>query len=240
MQETDIGSKLCRERENKGLTFEKVSDDLKIQKRYLEALEKGNFDILPGEVYVRAFIKTYADYLGLKGRDVLEEYKNIKKTTTHIEPEFLMHHPKIRDKRKRLPVIEFTREVKLGILVVLALILLVVMVLGIRSCAMMPRSPDMGAMLESSNMPRLILSVETTGDCWFELTKDNEAPIKRQLAPGYRQEWTANEAFYVLIGDKNAVKITFNGKNIPVENLNGDNKVVALTLKREEKKKNGQ
>ncbi len=243
MQETDItdiGTRLSKERENKGLTFEKISDDLKIQKKYLEAIEKGNFDILPGEVYLKVFLKAYADYLGINGREILEEYKNIKRVPARIEHEFLMHHPKIRDKRKRFPVkFEFTREMKLGSLVLLGLILTIFIISGIRRCAAMPQRPGAGALLETSNMPRLILEADVTGDCWFEITKDNEAPVKRMLSAGFKGEWTANEAFYVLVGDKQKIKLTFNGKEYPIENLNGDNKVVTLTLKREENKIDG-
>jgi len=240
MQETDFGSKLRKERENKGISYEKACDDLKIQQRFLEAIEKGEFEALPGEVYLRAFIKTYADYLGLNGREAVEEYKGLKKPAPLVEPEFLMHHPKIRDRRRKFPVkIAITSEMKMGALILLGLILLVFLILGIRSCALMPRGPSVGMDLETSNMPRLILEADVTGDCWFEITKDNEAPIKRMLSAGFKGEWTANEAFYILVGDKGKMRITFNGKAVPLDKLNGDNKVVSLTLKREEKNKNG-
>lgn len=44
-------------------------------KRYLEAIERGNFDILPGKFYARAFIKEYAAAVGLDAKELLEEHK---------------------------------------------------------------------------------------------------------------------------------------------------------------------
>ncbi|UOY90721.1 DUF4115 domain-containing protein [Bacillus glycinifermentans] len=54
-------------------------DDLqaatKIQKRYLTALEEGNYDVIPGKFYVRAFIKQYAEAVGLNSEELFEEFK---------------------------------------------------------------------------------------------------------------------------------------------------------------------
>ncbi|OGF44311.1 MAG: hypothetical protein A2452_05825 [Candidatus Firestonebacteria bacterium RIFOXYC2_FULL_39_67] len=241
MQESDIGPKLLKEREYKGLSKEKVSDDLKIQGKYIEAIEKGNFDLLPGEVYVKAFLKTYGDYLGLNGGELVEEYKNWKKPTAVISPDIFIHHQKIRDKRKRIPVrFEITPEIKVGTLVVLFIILFVILVLMLKSCAGSANKTESSTKLESSTMPPLLLEVEVvTGDCWFEITKDSEAPIKGQYPKGYTRGYSANEAFYLKVGDKNNMKISFNGKPVPIGTFKDDNNVVSFTLKREDNKKNG-
>ncbi|MFH1074993.1 MAG: RodZ domain-containing protein [Candidatus Firestonebacteria bacterium] len=241
MQENDIGPKLLKEREYKGFSIEKVSDDLKIQGRYIEAIEKGNFDSLPGEVYVKAFLKTYGDYLGLNGRELVEEYKNLKKPAAVITPDIFIHHPKIRDKRKRLPVkFEITPEIKIGALAVLVLILFLVMILALKSCVSSAGKSESNANLETSTMPPLLLEAEVvTDDCWFEITKDSEAPVKGMYPKGYTREWSANEAFYIKVGNKNNMKFTFNGKHVPIETYKDDNNVVTFVLKREENKKNG-
>lgn len=48
----------------------------KIQKRHLVAIEEGNYDVLPGAFYARAFIKQYADAVGLNGEELLVEYQS--------------------------------------------------------------------------------------------------------------------------------------------------------------------
>lgn len=71
----EIGARLKEAREAKGLSLESLQETTKIQKRYLEAIEQGNFHILPGKFYARAFIKEYATAVGLDAKELLEEYK---------------------------------------------------------------------------------------------------------------------------------------------------------------------
>ena len=63
----DIGDKLRSAREAKGLSIEDIEKATKIQSRYLTAIEDDDFDKLPGDFYVRAFIRQYAQVVGLDG-----------------------------------------------------------------------------------------------------------------------------------------------------------------------------
>ena len=72
----EIGKILKETRIEKGYTLDDLQQTTKIQKRYLEAIEDGNTDILPGRFYARAFVKQYADNVGLDGEELLEEHLN--------------------------------------------------------------------------------------------------------------------------------------------------------------------
>ena len=52
-------------RESRGLDRARIERDTRIRERYLSALERGAYDELPGDVYARGFLRTYAKYLGL-------------------------------------------------------------------------------------------------------------------------------------------------------------------------------
>ena len=69
-----IGEKLRKAREAKGLSISDIEKTTKIQSRYLEAIENNEFDKLPGDFYVRAFIRQYAQIVGLDGKELLNEY----------------------------------------------------------------------------------------------------------------------------------------------------------------------
>ncbi|GEO78397.1 Xre-like DNA-binding protein [Companilactobacillus mindensis DSM 14500] len=71
----EIGQKLRNARIKKGYTIDDLQQITKIQKRYLIAIEEGQFDHLPGDFYVRAFIKQYSDAVGISSDELLEEYK---------------------------------------------------------------------------------------------------------------------------------------------------------------------
>ncbi|MFD1418375.1 helix-turn-helix domain-containing protein [Companilactobacillus keshanensis] len=72
----EIGQKLRNARIKKGYTIDDLQQVTKIQKRYLIAIEEGQFDHLPGDFYVRAFIKQYSDAVDISSDDLLEEYKS--------------------------------------------------------------------------------------------------------------------------------------------------------------------
>lgn len=70
----EIGEILKEARIEKGYTLDDLQQTTKIQKRYLQAIEVGNTEILPGRFYARAFVKQYADIVGLDGEQLLEEH----------------------------------------------------------------------------------------------------------------------------------------------------------------------
>ncbi len=70
-----MGSELKTEREKRGLTIQDIERETSIRSVYLEALEQGNYKVLPGEVYVKGFIRNYADFLGLNSERLVQEYR---------------------------------------------------------------------------------------------------------------------------------------------------------------------
>lgn len=72
---TELGTRLKEARLAKGYSLEDLQEMTKIQKRYLSGIEEGNYSMMPGPFYVRAFIKQYADAVGLNSDELLESYK---------------------------------------------------------------------------------------------------------------------------------------------------------------------
>ncbi|RYL95285.1 helix-turn-helix domain-containing protein [Sporolactobacillus sp. THM7-4] len=73
---SELGQTLKNAREEKGLSLDDLQEETKIQKRYLRAIEDGDFKQLPGEFYTRAFIKSYAESVGLNFSDLSNEFAN--------------------------------------------------------------------------------------------------------------------------------------------------------------------
>lgn len=71
---SELGLYLKEKREEQGLTLEELQKVTKIQKRYLVAIEEGNYDVLPGAFYARAFVKSYSEALGLDPDEVFHTY----------------------------------------------------------------------------------------------------------------------------------------------------------------------
>src|SRR2546429_5541853 len=70
---SSIGETLRREREKRNLGLEQISRELKISARFLEAIEGEQFEILPGGVFAKSFVRQYARFLGLDEEELAGE-----------------------------------------------------------------------------------------------------------------------------------------------------------------------
>jgi cytoskeleton protein RodZ len=81
----EIGTSLREARLRQGLDFPALEESTKIRSKYLRALEEERFDLLPAETYVKGFLRTYAEQLGLDGQLYVDEY-NSRYVTGEEEP----------------------------------------------------------------------------------------------------------------------------------------------------------
>ena len=71
----DIGTTLREARMRQRIDISEIESETKIRAKYLRALENEEWDLLPGPTFVKSFLRTYADALGLDGKLLIEEYK---------------------------------------------------------------------------------------------------------------------------------------------------------------------
>lgn len=79
-----IGTYLRQHREEKHLTLQQAAEQTGIREPYLAALEEGDFHKIPGDVFIRGFLRNYGNYLGLDGNGLVEAYR------TGSEPEKIL------------------------------------------------------------------------------------------------------------------------------------------------------
>lgn len=72
MSTHELGKALAQARTARGLTLLDVERDTRISSKYLQALEEGQLEVLPAPVYARAFMRTYAQYLGLNATSFVQ------------------------------------------------------------------------------------------------------------------------------------------------------------------------
>lgn len=72
----EIGTSLREARLRRQIDIVEAEQDTKIRSKYLAALESEDFDVLPGAVYTRGFLRTYASYLGLDSQLFIDEYNS--------------------------------------------------------------------------------------------------------------------------------------------------------------------
>lgn len=72
----EIGNSLREARLRQGLDFPEIEQRTKIRSKYLRALEEEQFDLLPGQTYVKGFLRSYSEYLGLDGQLYVDEFNS--------------------------------------------------------------------------------------------------------------------------------------------------------------------
>jgi len=118
---SELGTLLKTARQEKGLSLDDVQEQTKIRKRYLEALEEGDFNVLPGKFYIRAFIKNYAECVGLDAEEVLKHYQ-----VEVPEPEIQVSETLPARKPKRMRSATSERFGKIGFTILMWLFLILV------------------------------------------------------------------------------------------------------------------
>ncbi|ACL69638.1 helix-turn-helix domain-containing protein [Halothermothrix orenii] len=121
-----IGSKLKEARNKSGLSLEEISKKTKIRVRYLKALENDNYDIIPGEVYVKAFLKGYSNQVGLNGDAIVKEYLNMLEEQARKEREEALKEQEKNSSSFNLNIDKKVRNIIIVSLVGLLLIFVII------------------------------------------------------------------------------------------------------------------
>lgn len=130
-----VGPTLKKAREDFGLSHEDVERVTKIRTRYLEAMERDDYDALPGAVYAQGFLKTYANYLDLDGEALSQGLRDRREAPEEPDTDRTEDKRRYRDRamgagrprrgrRRRVPVIALVGAI-------LALIILAAAVTGL-------------------------------------------------------------------------------------------------------------
>jgi Helix-turn-helix domain/RodZ C-terminal domain len=96
----EIGNSLREARVRQGLDYPQVELATKIRAKYIHALEDEQFDVLPAQPYVKGFLRTYAEFLGLDGQLYVDEYNSRFFSDGFDEvPQRRIASPRIRQER---------------------------------------------------------------------------------------------------------------------------------------------
>src|ERR671917_542269 len=98
----EIGATLRETRMRQRIDITDMEVRTKIRAKYLRALENEEWDLLPGPTFVKSFLRTYAEALGLDPRLIVEEYKlrHERLEASELQP---IRPPSARDPRRREP-----------------------------------------------------------------------------------------------------------------------------------------
>jgi cytoskeletal protein RodZ len=97
----EIGATLREARMRAKIDINEVETRTKIRAKYLRAIENEEWGLLPGDVYVKSFLRTYADYLGLDSRQLIDDYRRRYERPSDHEMRQIAPLARDRDRRDR-------------------------------------------------------------------------------------------------------------------------------------------
>lgn len=258
--ETPFGELLREARNARGVSLRDIAASTKISKATLEALERGDIGSLPGGIFTRSFVRSYADAVGLDPEATLREFQErfpaddgpettIRRRQSHSHDEFQSQR-------------EMARTV-LG-LALLSVPLIVILVYfgmggtgdgqtdavvpsGMAAVSELNRTravtppvpPSVGTAVrtppppvqEAAALGPLTIDIHPNADCWVSATVDGERLFSRVMRAGDREVFEADVEIVVNVGDAGAFAFAINQR--PGRLLGTPGQVVTARINRE-------
>lgn len=206
----DIGNSLREARERQGLGYPEIELATKIRAKYIRALEEEDFTSIPGDAYIRGFLRTYAEYLGLDGDVYVDEYASrfITSWRDELPP---------RPERRRIR----TRERPIGRRVVLLVLAGIVLVAGLVFAAFsIPGSsthvPGLGTSKHHSAPARQLMLRGVGRGTYVEVrhnSRSGKLGFSGTMEPGEATS-IPGDRFYLLVRTPGGLQITLHGRAV--------------------------
>ncbi|MDF9408916.1 DUF4115 domain-containing protein [Pelotomaculum isophthalicicum JI] len=237
----EIGKRLKEAREGKGLTLEAVEEETKIRRKYIRALEEEQFQVLPGSVYAKAFLRTYTRFLGIDAEDVFENFNGLfTEAPTESSDMYFEEESKAGVPRKSRSRLFLTIAAVIVGMVVLALFANGLKDKGNTSGNNMASNNSGNAVTSeqtappvnqqppvvqqqpaASSMVKLDLNVKNS-NCWMSVTVDGRQAFEGTLIPGQSKHFEGKDKINVTLGNAGAVEASLNGQNLGLMGSPGD------------------
>ena len=215
-----FGQKLRVEREKQGLDLNVVSEETKIRKLYLNALEEEDFAILPPRVYATGFVTRYAQFLKMDSEALVNEFQSLA-------------YKNKPDKEIVIKEKKTTKDVKFPIKNIIsgALFLFIVVWAGNylvpyisqRGAAQPPsvQEPKANQNNQTQNnqgqklvTDKLVLAIDAKENCWLNIRVDGIDQYTGIMTTGQKQSFAANKSIIIRAGNAGGIDLSLNNKKL--------------------------
>jgi len=245
---SNFGASFKRARESSGLPLEKIAAETRISTRFLVAIENEDFHLLPGGVFNRGFIRSYAERVGLNPDQALADYDRI--STAVEEPvEVLRNVERASMKKSERSLYPIAG----GLLALLIIVFYVVTRNGSAgsvaepvtpvpqaapAVAPVPADPVAAAAPEPAitpvpapavETPPLVLDLDVKDVSWIKITTDGTVALSDNLQAGSKQHFTAKSSIDLVLGNAGGANFTINGRELGMLGKSGEVRQLTIT-----------
>lgn len=236
-----VGQQLSAAREQRGYSITDVEKGTSIRALYIQAIETGDYEVVPGEVYLKGFIRNYATFVGLDGSAMVELYKQEQQITAPLEPtEAEAQAEPVQEKKSDVvsPMREngsFPAPDRGGKSNswVAGLAVVAILVAGYwwwtgnsAPAAGGAQPPAVSKQAIAGNAsPAKTSSADTApakqagvhlqalfqADCWVDVSVDGKKIFNGTAQKGQTLRWDASQTVHLTLGNAGAVQLTYNG-----------------------------
>ncbi|MCX7779342.1 MAG: DUF4115 domain-containing protein [Negativicutes bacterium] len=248
------GKILRDEREKKGLSIKDVEQATSIRSLYLTAIEEGNYRVVPGEVYLKGFIRNYGNFLGLDGQQLVDLYRQNQAGTSPALASQPSAEPKITAAATSAPPSPETKEPRKiagPSSIWLVAVLVITAAAGAywwyassaqptpeqaknaKPAPIAPAQPQSQQPAPQTQVAPpappvqtkpIVITAKFTDDCWVLVTADGKQIFEGIPKAGDALTWEAQQNITLKLGNAAAADIIYNGQ--PQAKLGGKGEVV--------------
>jgi len=227
-----VGERLRHAREQAGLTLSDVAARTKIQRWILEDIERDDLSRVPGGVFVRGYLTSFARVVGIDAEPLWADYRAATQT---VEPAPVVE-------RTEVPIVSRWTIVRVAAIVLIAAVMWmnaphrrsdnvsvavapapeVAPKAAATAPAVVPVTATTGSTAEppkaidtrpsDATSAALVVQVHANGECWIDASADGEQKAYRLLMPGEELRLEGAKEIRMLVGDAAAVSYSINGK----------------------------
>lgn len=251
-----VGKLLKEKRLEKGLIIDDVADIIKIRKKYLEAIESGNYGEIPDKVYTKSFLKIYSEFLGLDRVYIVKRYLDeVTQEDPIIAPKtYNLHHFGERNYPGEKTTYNRLVYIVVSLLIIATLVWLVNWKLSSRINSEkiadnkvnlediqekkpeeIPTTPPQVEIPEEVVVPKhsfdqLTLKLSTTAKVWVGITIDNAIQDESTIIANTTKSIEAAKNIKLHIGSAGALLLNINGFDIGDLGKSGEVVDLVITL----------
>lgn len=218
-----LGEYLRASREALGIDLRDAAQQTRININYLRALEDQDFSRLPGEVFVRGFLKNYCKFLYLDEAEVMKKYGELKPQRTSPGPAETAENDSAAvaadQKAHKKPSLE---PFIWGAGILIVLILFFFIALPARYPKQTQYAPVLSQPVQTAPTPsasksdKLYLKVVALENTWVLIRTDTSPQKKAVLQKGDTLTWSADDRFQLSYGSAGALTLELNGRELIV------------------------